>query len=109
MQTSSNPIVDYFQDHPEQIEESSIDPLLSATAEASRAVDCFLVDACDGNATAGKIVTIAMSVKKTAELLGRCRASAGDLAILNRRLTELRACVSRAEGELADTLPIQSL
>jgi hypothetical protein len=74
---------------------SAEDPILSALAEAERAIDSYLVAACDGDAHAGKIVTRATRVRETADLLSQTRLrSPGDLVILGRFVSEMRALVS---------------
>jgi hypothetical protein len=70
------------------------DPILTARAEAERAIDQYLIEACDGNARAGKIVTRASSVRRTADVLSQVRTSPGDLTILVRGLVELRSLLS---------------
>ena len=72
---------------------SSENPILTALAEAERAIDGYLVPACDGDDRAGKIVTRASLVKKTAELLRRVRPSPGDLVILTHGVSDLRKLV----------------
>ena len=71
------------------------DPIATARAEAERAIDLYLVDACDGNARAGKIVTRATRVRETANLLSQTRLrSPGDMLILTRFISEMRSLVA---------------
>ena len=70
-------------------------PVISARAEAARAIDQFLVPACDGNALAGKIVTRAYSVREIADLLEKVRPSPGDLSILRKKVSNLRSLLSQ--------------
>jgi hypothetical protein len=69
------------------------DPVLSAQAEAERAIDSYLVPACDGNEHAGKIVSRATYVRETADLLRKVRPSPGDIAILSRGVEALRGLI----------------
>jgi hypothetical protein len=69
------------------------DPVLSAQAEAERAIDNYLVPACDGNEHAGKIVSRATYVRETADLLRKVRPSPGDIAILSRGVEALRGLI----------------
>ena len=66
-------------------------PVWSSLAVAERAIDHHLSAACDGDPRAGEIVTVAFSVRKTAELLSHVHPTQESLALLDRKVADLRS------------------